>query len=70
MRCLCPACNRYGMRWDARAKVLLCYYDDCRHVVRFGDIRKAPTKDEILAAMHTDGQVTLNGATREVVLLD
>ena len=45
----CPKCNRDGIYWDGRAKVLYCPWDNCQYVVR--DIpewnKKIPTQKEI-----------------------
>jgi len=30
----CPACGRYGLAWDGRAKIFFCHYKSCSHVVR------------------------------------
>ena len=38
----CPKCGRYGIEWDARAKVFRCYYTDCNYVIRNEE------KDEML----------------------
>lgn len=30
----CPKCGRYGIEWDARAKIYMCYFKDCNYVIR------------------------------------
>lgn len=53
---VCPKCNRYGMAWDGRAKVLLCYYGSCNHVIR--NVERAggiPTEQEIERAIKNGG---------------
>jgi hypothetical protein len=57
------------MRWDARARVLLCYYADCRHVTRLVSRVEAPTVEEISAAIVSDAQVIRNDPLTDVVLI-
>lgn len=49
----CPKCGRYGMEWDGRAKILLCYYTNCNHVIRMG-CKKEPSKEEIMQAIEQE----------------
>ena len=44
----CPKRNRYGMEWDGRAKVLLCYYSNCNHVIRMKNQKKVPSVEVVL----------------------
>ena len=44
----CPQCSRYGISWDARAKVLICYYIDCNYVIRMPGQRDEPGRPAIL----------------------
>ncbi len=39
----CPKCSRNGMGWDARAKVLMCYFRSCSHVIHIQDYDRIPT---------------------------
>ncbi len=50
----CPKCSRYGMEWDGRAKVLLCYYNTCNHVIRIKNQKNVPNSEVILAAIRED----------------
>ncbi len=50
----CPKCHRYGMEWDGRAKVLLCYYNTCNHVIRIKNQKNVPNSEVILAAIRED----------------
>ena len=52
----CPKCGKYGIAWDARGKVLMCYYIGCNYVVRMPghDPRKIPTDDEVKSALAHD----------------
>ncbi len=42
------------MEWDGRAKVLMCYFRDCNHVIRIPGQKEYPTKGQILLAIATD----------------
>ena len=46
---ICPKCNKEGIYWDGRAKILLCPWTKCNHIIR--NIpewkHKAPTEKEI-----------------------
>ncbi len=50
----CPKCNNYGIEWDARAKILLCYYDKCNHVIRIPGQKEVPTENQIHFALAED----------------
>ncbi len=50
----CPKCGRYGMEWDGRAKVLLCYYNTCNHVIRIVNQKNVPNTETILEAIKGD----------------
>jgi len=54
MTFVCPKCNRYGMEWDGRAKVLVCYYNTCNHVVRIENQKAVPSTDQIMHAIQAD----------------
>lgn len=56
----CPQCGRYGMEWDGRAKVLTCYYNTCRHVVRMGPQESIPSHERISAAIREAFQAIHN----------
>lgn len=55
----CPKCDRYGMEWDGRAKVLLCYYNTCNHVIRIEKQKDVPKPETILEAIKADHQNNL-----------
>ena len=48
----CPKCNRHGLLGVRRAKILVCYYDDCHHVINTGTWDELTDKKilEIVAA--------------------
>jgi len=50
----CPICGRYGMEWDGRAKVLLCHYNTCNHVIRIENQKKIPDSETILEVIKDD----------------
>ena len=52
----CPKCNRYGMEWDGRAKVLRCPYYSCTHTIKIEgyDHHGIPPKDEIRSVIEDD----------------
>lgn len=47
----CPKCGRYGMEWDGRAKVLMCHYNTCRHVIRMVNQKSIPSPKRISTAI-------------------
>jgi hypothetical protein len=47
----CPKCHRFGLAWDGRAKVLMCYYNTCNHVIRMQPNKQTPTPQEIITAI-------------------
>jgi hypothetical protein len=65
----CPKCERYGMEWDARAKVLTCYYNTCRHVIRMGAQKSIPSSEKISAAIVEDFQALHNKALDKPVCI-
>jgi hypothetical protein len=54
MTFVCPKCGRYGMEWDGRAKVLVCYYNTCNHVIPVESHNAVPTAREIQHAIAED----------------
>ena len=48
----CPECVRYGMEWDGRAKILVCYF--CDYVIRIPNQKKVPSKEQIEEAIMQD----------------
>jgi len=52
----CPKCSRYGMEWDGRAKVLVCYYNTCNHVIRIQNQKDIPNPDTISVAIERDSR--------------
>jgi len=57
----CPKCGRFGMEWDGRAKVLICYYNTCKHVIRIRNQKAIPTHEQIELAIGHDSPVLRNG---------
>ncbi len=51
---MCPQCKRFGIAWDARAKILMCYYASCRYVIRIENQREIPSSEVICAAIDAD----------------
>lgn len=43
----CPYCERYGMEWDGRAKVLMCVFNDCRRTIPMRECKSIPSPEEI-----------------------
>ncbi len=50
----CPKCRRFGMAWDGRAKILMCYYKNCSHGIRIENQREVPSIEVIRAAIDAD----------------
>ena len=50
----CPKCDRYGMEWDGRAKIILCYYNTCNHVIRMENQKNTPSPEAILKVIQKD----------------
>jgi len=48
------------MEWDGRAKVLLCCYNTCNHVIRIENQKKVPDSKAILEAIKNDSSQNLN----------
>lgn len=44
------------MEWDGRAKVLMCHYNTCRHVIRMGDQEGIPNREKISIAIREEYQ--------------
>ena len=42
------------MEWEARAKILLCYYTNCNHVVRIPGQKSQPSPEKILQALSSN----------------
>jgi hypothetical protein len=57
------------MEWDARAKVLTCYYNTCRHVIRMGPQKSIPSPEKISAAIVEDFRVIHNKTLDEPVCI-
>jgi hypothetical protein len=51
MRYKCPKCKRFGIEWDGRAKILICYYNTCNHVIRLENQKSIPTPEKISEAI-------------------
>ena len=53
---LCPKCGKYGLSWDARAKIISCLYHKCRHVIKdvIYEYGKMPTGPEMAEAIEHD----------------
>jgi hypothetical protein len=51
---VCPLCTRWGMAWEARAKILLCHYRNCNYTIEVQFKGKIPTRDEIKRALRSD----------------
>lgn len=65
MTFICPKCKRYGMEWDGRAKILICYYNTCNHVIRINHQKPIPSNDQISQAIH-DEEAQLKEIDRSV----
>lgn len=44
------------MQWDARAKVLMCYYNGCNYVIRLEKHKDMPTPEDISEAIEEDSE--------------
>lgn len=60
MTYICPKCNRYGMEWDGRGKVLICLYNTCNHAIRIANQKSIPSNEQIKIAIAEDNH-TRNG---------
>lgn len=67
MRYRCPSCGRYGMQWDARAKLLLCYYNTCNYVVRMGKQKDIPSSQEISIAIRRDAEEVQHKSLDDII---
>jgi len=56
----CPKCNRYGMEWDGRAKLLICCYNTCNHVIRIQNQRSIPSDEIVSEAIEKDSEEIQN----------
>lgn len=63
----CPKCVRYGMEWDGRAKVLLCYYNTCNHVIRIENQKSVPNSKTILEAIKRDSRRKVTKSRNKLV---
>ena len=50
----CPKCNRYGMEWSERARVLMCYYNSCNHVVCIENQKGIPSPEKVSEAIEKE----------------
>ena len=50
----CPKCGRYGMEWDGRAKVLICYFKNCNHIIHIENQKEIPSKVQIMEAIENE----------------
>jgi hypothetical protein len=44
------------MEWDGRAKVLICYYNTCNHVIRIDNQKSIPSDERIKKAIEEESQ--------------
>ena len=51
----CPKCKRFGMEWDGRAKVLICLYHSCKHVIHLNNQKGIPTPEEVKDILKKEG---------------
>ena len=52
---ICPACDRHGFAWDGRAKIFMCFFGTCSHVVRVSkEIRVEPSRPEAMRLIWGD----------------
>lgn len=63
----CPKCNRYGVEWDGRAKVLMCHYNTCTHVIRIENQISIPTPERILEAIDNEHSHVKSTTPRKVI---
>lgn len=66
----CPKCNRYGMEWDGRAKVLVCYYNTCNYIIHIQNQKDMPTPDTLSAAIEADLRRIRNESPANLVTPD
>lgn len=50
----CPKCGRFGMEWDGRAKVLICCFNSCNHVIRIPNQKAIPTHEQIVRVIRQE----------------
>jgi hypothetical protein len=63
----CSSCGRYGMEWDGRAKILICCYNECNHVIRIENQKDIPSDEKILEAIRNDDTVIEDEAPDELM---
>ena len=54
MTFICPKCGRYGMEWDGLAKILICHYRSCSHVIRANFGNRIPDDSELSRAISAE----------------
>jgi hypothetical protein len=64
----CPKCNRYGMEWDGRAKVLMCYYNSCNHVIRIENQKRVPSPEKISEVIEEDAKRMRNNVHTDTTI--
>jgi hypothetical protein len=42
------------MEWDGRAKVLMCYYNSCNHVIRIENQKSIPSPEKVSDAIEKE----------------
>jgi hypothetical protein len=42
------------MEWDGRAKVLMCYYNSCNHVIRIENQKSVPSPEKVSEAIEKE----------------
>ncbi len=47
----CPLCGRFGVEWDARAKVLNCLYTNCTYLNTLIKQKEYPTPKQIMRVL-------------------
>ena len=63
----CPKCDRYGMDWDGRAKVLMCYYTTCSYVIRMQGYNGIPAPEDIDEAIGEERSRIENAVTPDLM---
>lgn len=58
----CPKCNRDGIYWDGRAKIIFCPWTNCHHFIR--NIpewkNKVPTEKEVQKKINENEEDKIN----------
>lgn len=52
----CPYCDKYGMEWDGRAKVLMCVFNDCRRTIPMEGCEFIPSPEEIEKVLRVESK--------------